>query len=142
LRASGVTVTLCKVTANPCGIRPVPLLLVWCLCSLGPLPPMRPLVHIPSHKPVLVFAKMFLTLTFLAESIDSAAKFFRRRFDHGELAMAAVLNRKNTGYSRRRMPKTRTGKAIRFFECFSLFIADTSHRATVPLRTALSRVMV
>ena len=99
---------------------------------------MRPLVHIPSHKPVLVFAKMFLTLTFLAEFIDSAAKFFRRRFDHGELAMAAVLNRKNTGYSRRRMPKTRTGKAIRFFECFSLFIADTSHRATVPLRTALS----
>jgi hypothetical protein len=34
---------------------------------------------------------MFLTLAFLAESIGSAAKFFRRRFDHGELAMAAVL---------------------------------------------------
>jgi hypothetical protein len=43
-----------------------------------------PLVHIPSHKPVLVFANMFLTLTFLAESIGSSAKFFRRRLDHGE----------------------------------------------------------
>ena len=50
----------------------------------------------------------------------------------GELAMAAVLNRKNTGYSRRRMPKTRTGKAIRFFECFSqdiqLCLASGRHR--------------
>ena len=96
------------------GYPAVPLFFVWCLCSLGPLPPLCPLVHIPSHKPVLVFANMFLTLTFQAESIGSAAKFFRRRRDHGELAMAAVLNRKNTGYFRRRMPKTRTGKATRY----------------------------